>query len=774
VADRSWPQVQPYPQSAENGTPNLDKLQHQQAEHDELEHAHQLLSKQCPWYEAVSNGEPAADFRSFCTAADGPQPGEGGALVKFTADGVEWVALTAHTAEASTVDKPTVPPGGPGLFHVKGMHLPPYIQHLWFHLVKEYGRKRAYGVAVGVVKKWAAGINPGGWKTKSGKGKRTHADVRAAAAKNVAEWEADRARAHAQHARTEDRDSHEVRGTVALTAGAGATPFDGDNKLPLPPTPQDAKQIFTAHRVNDIRTALAHAGERMGAARSAADPAARGYHMLHIRNHLVDSLNNVHQLMENFRTNYPAEGRELEAMRGLVGLAKSLTPRAKHATTAHLTETVANELTHAKRHADLMLTGKPEAEWDFNADHCQKHLAGASEHAAKLEQHLLDNYPAEARWLRRLTLKPGEPHTGAPALAGRSVHLSASLRLASGSVGGGSVVTAPGAMYDVIPPAPGGRYAAYGLNQRPSQTVSPSPPLPPKVKVPTPQEVLALVPQVPQCADISLSNTVRKFLETAAGKLQKGDELEALHMLRSTGTAVMAAHKADLGQVMPAFYTAGVFSAIPPAEQSSAGQAVLEGVKRRQEWRSLEVAVQGLADRIRKRFFHGQYNGPSLMNRLTTEDGMGAVDRVLLLAAQQAVTGKDVSFPAESDTSQEAKLLQPRGAAAGSLSPEASQELASRLSAVDRMRLNAYLTAAREARDNPMQASQELKRAIFMAKHNHAPALARCLCEWLEDITSGQNATWPAAVAQNQPGHGGAVSADKPHGANMHLAARLR
>jgi len=38
------------------------------------------------------------------------------------------VALTARTAEASTVHQPTVPPGGPGLFHMKGHQLPPYLR----------------------------------------------------------------------------------------------------------------------------------------------------------------------------------------------------------------------------------------------------------------------------------------------------------------------------------------------------------------------------------------------------------------------------------------------------------------------------------------------------------------------------------------------------------------------------------------------------------------------------------------------------------------------
>lgn len=121
----------------------------------------------------------------------------------------ERVKLTPRTPEASTVPQPTVPPGGPGLFHVKGMQLPPYIQHLYKHLVARYGRQKAYGVAVGVVKKWAAGVNPGGWKTKSGKGKRTHPDVRAAAQKNVAQWEADRARAHKQSAEHEHSGGQE-------------------------------------------------------------------------------------------------------------------------------------------------------------------------------------------------------------------------------------------------------------------------------------------------------------------------------------------------------------------------------------------------------------------------------------------------------------------------------------------------------------------------------------------------------------------------------------
>lgn len=141
--------------------------------------AHEHLMRECSWYKSVSEGENADP--SSCKRASGK--GSPPRLV---------VKMTPRTPEASTVVKPTVPPGGPGLFHHKGLHLPPYIEHLYPHLVARYGKRDAYRVAVGVVKKWAAGVNPGGWKTKSGKGKRTHPDVRAAASRNVAEWERDR------------------------------------------------------------------------------------------------------------------------------------------------------------------------------------------------------------------------------------------------------------------------------------------------------------------------------------------------------------------------------------------------------------------------------------------------------------------------------------------------------------------------------------------------------------------------------------------------------
>lgn len=100
--------------------------------------------------------------------------------------------MTARTAEASTVHQPFGKPSGPGLFHVKGLQLPAYIQHVAHELVKK-GRpeSQAIQMAVGIIKNWARG--GGGVKP----------DVVAAAQKALAEWEAAKAKAHALSNRQE-------------------------------------------------------------------------------------------------------------------------------------------------------------------------------------------------------------------------------------------------------------------------------------------------------------------------------------------------------------------------------------------------------------------------------------------------------------------------------------------------------------------------------------------------------------------------------------------
>jgi len=97
------------------------------------------------------------------------------------------LARTPRTAEASTVHEPLGKPGGPGLFHHKGLQLPAYIQHVAHHLIASgHDESRAIEMAVGIVKNWAAGHD--------GHGNRVHPDVQAAAARNIAQWEADKAR----------------------------------------------------------------------------------------------------------------------------------------------------------------------------------------------------------------------------------------------------------------------------------------------------------------------------------------------------------------------------------------------------------------------------------------------------------------------------------------------------------------------------------------------------------------------------------------------------
>lgn len=121
------------------------------------------------------------------------------------------LALTPETAEASTVPKP-IHPDGPGLWKHKHMEAPPYVQHVAQALMKEgHSESDAYHMAVGIIKSWAAGHN--------GKHK-THPDVRAAAAANVARWEELRGQAKAEtaakHAAGKDKKGHDLAASADL------------------------------------------------------------------------------------------------------------------------------------------------------------------------------------------------------------------------------------------------------------------------------------------------------------------------------------------------------------------------------------------------------------------------------------------------------------------------------------------------------------------------------------------------------------------------------
>jgi hypothetical protein len=102
-------------------------------------------------------------------------------------DQIDWVELSEKTAMYSTTHSPLGKPGGPGLFKTKNLQLPAYIQHIAKALMRDHGFTMSHAIAAAVnrVKKWAAG------------GGGVSPEVRAAAAKAVAEWEAAKARARA-------------------------------------------------------------------------------------------------------------------------------------------------------------------------------------------------------------------------------------------------------------------------------------------------------------------------------------------------------------------------------------------------------------------------------------------------------------------------------------------------------------------------------------------------------------------------------------------------
>lgn len=83
------------------------------------------------------------------------------------------------TAGYSVTPHPLGKPGGPGLWKHKGLMLPPYIQNVVAGIRKGgVPLSKAIAIAISTIKRWAAG------------GGKVSPEVRAAAAKAVAEWTA--------------------------------------------------------------------------------------------------------------------------------------------------------------------------------------------------------------------------------------------------------------------------------------------------------------------------------------------------------------------------------------------------------------------------------------------------------------------------------------------------------------------------------------------------------------------------------------------------------
>jgi hypothetical protein len=148
------------------------------------------------------------------------------------------IQLSADTGRLATEHHPFGKPGGPGLWGVKGMELPPYIQNIARALLRTGRAKtlsQAIAIARGASKRWAAG------------GGNVRPEVRAASQATSADWSAKQARAHA-HSNPDleftwsalDRaielagfNPAEPRGAAGTWGGSGTTAAAGLDKKQL-------------------------------------------------------------------------------------------------------------------------------------------------------------------------------------------------------------------------------------------------------------------------------------------------------------------------------------------------------------------------------------------------------------------------------------------------------------------------------------------------------------------------------------------------------------
>ena len=348
---------------------------------------------------------------------------------------------------------------------------------------------------------------------------------------------------------------------------------------------------MTAHRVDDLFRHLAHVAERVTVLKTAKTADERRYNSIHLDNHMTGALDQVHGLMQNLRSNYPAEGAELGALKQTLGLAKAVGTTEKAATMAHLTATVANELTHAKRHSIALLRPEPADAWEFNFGHAESHADGARAHVTKLIEHIRDNYPAEAKWLAGLQ----EDRAG----------LAAPAAWPSAKPYRNSFLSPQRNETPTIVSAPGAGTFAYGqLRQEPSQTVSPSPPLPPAVKLPTPKELLAFAKQLGKMKDDLSSHHLAGavlHLESAAAKMEN-NPVSALASLRSAQMAIQDEWRERISLYKPRIAYAFSINT-PPAEQSSQQQRWAEAEAAIGVMKGAAVTIAQFIDRVRRAYF---------------------------------------------------------------------------------------------------------------------------------------------------------------------------
>jgi hypothetical protein len=179
--------------------------------------------------------------------------------------------LSAKTPALASVHHPLGDPAGPGLFKVKGLQLPAYIQNIARAIMRGgVPESRAISIAIGRVEDWA-----------TGKGK-VSPEVRAASAKAVAEWEAARARAKAkpnEHAHANTAPAVELSQPRRPVGDTGGGQWFGDDpatprSAPVPTVNQEQTKTATAPLVERLYKVFLAKGMKPDAARRFAQQAA--------------------------------------------------------------------------------------------------------------------------------------------------------------------------------------------------------------------------------------------------------------------------------------------------------------------------------------------------------------------------------------------------------------------------------------------------------------------------------------------------------------------
>lgn len=270
---------------------------------------------------------------------------------------------TAETPAASTVHHPFGSPAGPGLFRVKGLQLPAYIQNV-AHAFRRKGLSESEAIerAVGVVKDWASGRAPNGGHV--------HPDVQVAAAKAVAEWEAAKAAAHASGKRSNPFHAPPGPGGGEFTSGPGDSGAKQTASRPAAKTQQKAIPGGKAHQ--------------------AAQDAARQAHR--------------HQLLERAKANREkADALEAE----IHTLEGQLHQKAHQAAAAKKAAAKAHQATHISSKARKTAVQKAAAKHHHHtqtATHLRKRIADLREQVKSLREHA-GQLEAQAKNLRDLGLE---------------------------------------------------------------------------------------------------------------------------------------------------------------------------------------------------------------------------------------------------------------------------------------------------------------------------------------------------------------------------------